>query len=150
MAELVSALRDNFDGHDKLYMDFSTCDKFGNDIKEVDELCGSIVNEWAAYLKTKRTFRGGVFTGGCSPFSRASNNAVHTGALPNGKHKNENRFADSIAATPGNDVNGPTASIKSMLAYDQCQMCSGFVSQLKFDRASFDTEGGKEEFISLT
>ena len=43
-----------------------------NDIPEVDNLTADMVNHFFQYLKTKRTFRGGVFTGGCSPFCRAA------------------------------------------------------------------------------
>lgn len=149
MAELKEALRDNFEGHEQLWKDFKNCDKFGNDIEEVDTLCAAMVDHVFKYFKTKKTFRGGVFTGGCSTFNRAAANGRATGALPNGRHKNDTNLADSIAATPGNDLNGPTASMKSMMHYVQTEACSGFVSQFKFDKSNFNTEKGVESFISL-
>ena len=100
-------------------------------------------------MKTKHTFRGGVYTGGCSTYNRAADNARNTAALPNGKRNGETNYADSIAATPGNDVKGPTALMLSMLRYDQRQACSGFVAQIKFDKALFDTEKGRASFIRL-
>lgn len=149
MRELIAALKDNFEGHEKLRRDFKNCEKFGNDIEEVDNVTAGIVNYFFAYLKTKRTFRGGIFTGGCSPFSRAADNGMTTAALPNGKKNGESTFADSIAATPGNDRNGPTASAKSMLHYNQYEACSGFIAQFKFDKAIFNTEDGLNAFITL-
>ena len=38
MEELIKALQDNFEGHETLHRDFASCDKFGNDIEECDEL----------------------------------------------------------------------------------------------------------------
>ncbi|MBQ6551173.1 MAG: hypothetical protein IJL78_07185 [Lachnospiraceae bacterium] len=149
MDELTEALRDDYKGHDALYKDFSACEKFGNDIKEVDSLTAQVVDHFFRYLKTKRTFRGGVFTGGCSPFVRAAENGAAVAALPNGKHCCESMYADSIAATPGNDKNGPTASVKSMLNYDQTQACSGFVAQMKFSQGLFNTAKGRDSFLDL-
>ncbi len=149
MAELIDALSADFVGYDKLYLEFKSCEKFGNDIPAVDELATLITDHFFAYLKTKTTFRGGIFTGGCSPFSRAAENGRTTGALPNGKRNGEATYADSIAATPGRDANGPTSSLKSMMRYNQTEVCSGFVAQMKFDGTMFNTEKGKEAFLNM-
>ena len=58
-------------------------------------------------------------------------------------------LADSIAATPGRDTNGPTAQIKSVLKYNHTDACSGFVFQNKFQKKMFNTEKGKASFIAL-
>ncbi len=149
MAALIDALEADFVGYDRLYQDFKNCDKFGNDIDEVDAIAKEITDHFFAYLKTKETFRGGVFTGGCSPFSRAASNGSGVAALPNGKHNGEATFADSIAATPGRDTRGPTASLKSMMCYSQEEACSGFVGQMKFNRDLFNTEKGMAAFEAM-
>lgn len=147
--ELINALKSNFIGYEKLYHDFKNCDKFGNDIEEVDTITTRILNHFFAILKRNNTYRGGVFTGGCSTFNRAAGYGLKTAALPNGKLKGEARLADSIAATPGCDTNGPTAQIKSVLKYNHTDACSGFVFQNKFEKKLFDTEKGKASFIAL-
>ncbi len=149
MTELIEALENDFVGFERLRHDFASCPKFGNDIPEVDELCAEVVDYFFKYLKTKNTFRGGVYTGGCSTFNRAADNAKKTAALPNGKRNGETTYADSIAATPGRDGKGPTALVLSMLHYDQKQACSGFVAQMKFDKTLFDTEKGRAAFINV-
>ena len=58
-------------------------------------------------------------------------------------------LADSIAATPGCDVNGPTALIKSVLSSDQKNCLSGNVMQMKFTKNLFNTERGIAAFIAL-
>lgn len=149
MSGLIEALENDYDGYERLRHDFASCPKFGNDNEEVDGLCAAITDYFFKYLNTKNTFRGGVYTGGCSTFNRAADNAMKTAALPNGKRNCETNYADSIAAMPGNDVKGPTASLLSMLKYDQSLACSGFVAQMKFDKALFDTKKGKEAFLQL-
>ena len=149
MAQLIDALNANFIGFEQLHHDFKSCEKFGNDIQEVDTITAKALNRFFTVLKRNNTYRGGVFTGGCSTFSRAANYGRRTGALPNGKPKGEPLLADSIAATPGRDTQGPTAQIKSVLRYNHFDACSGFVFQNKFEKKMFNTEKGKAAFISL-
>ena len=147
--ELVDALNKNFDGYEKLYHDFKNCEKFGNDIEEVDNITSRALNRFFTVLKRNNTYRGGVFTGGCSPFNRAANYGKKTAALPNGKFKGEPLLADSIAATPGRDTHGPTAQIKSVLKFNHFDAGSGFVFQNKFEKKMFSSEKGKASFIAL-
>ncbi|MEE0980781.1 MAG: pyruvate formate lyase family protein, partial [Acutalibacteraceae bacterium] len=149
MAELIDALNADFDGYEQLYHDFKNCEKFGNDIEAVDRITARALNRFFTVLKRNRTYRGGVFTGGCSTFNRAAGYGLRTAALPNGKRKGEPLLADSIAATPGRDTNGPTAQIKSVLRYNHTDACSGFVFQNKFPKNMFNSEKGKASFIAL-
>ena len=149
MEQLVNALDANFEGYDELYHDFSHCEKFGNDIEEVDEITTKILNKFFTLLKRHHTYRGGIFTGGCSPFSRAAGYGSQIAALPNGKKKGDSLIADSIAAVPGCDMRGPTSHIKSALKYNHIDSCSGFIFMNKFDKKIFDTPKGKEAFKTL-
>ena len=149
MSELIDALNANFEGYEQLYHDFKNCEKFGNDIDEVDKITVRALNRFFTVLKRNNTYRGGVFTGGCSTFNRAAGYGRRTAALPNGKLKGEPLLADSIAATPGRDTNGPTAQIKSVLKYNHTDACSGFVFQNKFEKKMFCSEKGKASFIAL-
>lgn len=149
MAQLVDALDKDFEGYDKLYEDFSSFSKFGNDIDYVDSIYAEITDHFYRYLQTKKTFRGGKFGVGCSTFQRAANYGIHVGALPNGKHKNESNLADSIGAVPGCDVNGPTALLNSVLKANQLLAVSGNVLQMKFAKNQFATDSGMQAFISL-
>ncbi len=149
MAELIDALDANFEGYEELHRDFSACEKFGNDISEVDEITAKITNRFFTVLKRNQTYRGGVYTGGCSTFERAAEYGRSIGALPNGKKRGETLVADSIAAVPGCDTHGPTSLIKSVLRYNHDEAGSGFVFQNKFDKKLFDTEKGRESFKAL-
>ncbi len=150
IATLVDALHANFEGYDSVYETLKKSDlRFGNDIDYVDTIGAEIIDEWNRYLLKIPTFRGGFFGGGCSPFVRAANNGVHTGALPSGKKRGEKLYADSIGAEPGLDVNGPTALISSCLRFDHTLPTSGFILNIKFDKTLFNTEKGIEGFLSL-
>ena len=150
LAELISALKCNFEGYDDLYRDFSKYHKFGNDIEDVDSIYAEITDHLYRYAQTKETFRGGVFGMGCSTFNRAADYGYHLGALPNGKKKNSRLLADSIGATPGNDVNGPTALLKSVMKGNQYLATSGNVLQMKFSKTQFCSEEGRKAFTAIT
>ena len=149
MEELIDALNKNFEGYEKLHHDFKNCEKFGNDIEDVDQITARALNRFFTVLKRNNTYRGGVFTGGCSTFNRAAGYGSRTAALPNGKLKGEPLLADSIAATPGRDTQGPTSQIKSVLKFNHFDAGSGFVFQNKFEKKMFNTEKGKASFIAL-
>jgi len=149
MATLIDALKADFVGYEKLWHDFSSCAKFGNDIAEVDEITAEITNYFLRDLKLHRTYRGGVYSGGCSPESRIASYGVKIGAMPNGKRRGTPMLADSISATPGNDMAGPTAAMRSATHFDQLEAGSGFVFQVKFEKKTFCTEKGRESFINL-
>lgn len=150
MAELVDALKRDFDGYDEMYHTLkNTHLKFGNDIDYVDEIAVGLVDHFNKYLQKIPTHRGGFFGGGCSPFNRAATWGMHTAALPSGKKHGEPMFADSIGAVPGNDTNGPTALLKSCLKFDHKLATSGFILNIKFDKTLFNTKTGKEAFMSV-
>ncbi len=150
MAELIDALNKNFEGYDEMYQFLKNSPlKFGNDIEYVDTIAGDVINHFNTRLLSIETFRGGHFSGGCSPFMRAADWGFHLGALPNGKKKGETLAADSIGATPGFDKNGPTAVINSCLHFDHTLPGSGFVLNLKFDKDIFVSSAGENTFLSL-
>ncbi len=148
--EMADAVNSDFEGREDMaeFLRKSPL-RFGNDDEYVDALGAEIIDDYNTYLETIPTWRGGYFSGGCSPFTRAANYGRTTGALPSGKRRGDPMFADSIGAVPGRDVNGPTALIKSCLAFDHTLPTSGFILNVKFDKKLFNTEKGKEGFISL-
>ncbi len=150
MKELLTALKCNYEGYGELYNDFSNYSKFGNDNEEVDSIYAEITDHIYRFFQTKKTFRGGVFGVGCSTFHRAPDYGFHCGAMPNGKLKGGKLLADSIGATPGNDVNGPTALLNSVMKGNQYLATSGNVLQMKFAKSQFETPEGKAAFTAIT
>jgi len=149
MAQLLDALKQNFEGYEELHRDFSGFEKFGNNCPYVDAVYRAVTDHFYGYLRTKTPWRGGQFGGGCSTFMRAARFGGAIAALPNGKKKGETLLADSIGATPGCDKNGPTALLHSVLVADQTLAISGNVMQMKFTKSLFDTPKGHAAFIAL-
>lgn len=150
LAEVRDALSANYEGYEKMRLTFKNSGlNFGNDIEYVDSIAKDIIDFYNTYLRTKKTYRGGIYTGGCSPFNRAANNGYAAGALPNGKRDGESLYGDSIGATPGCDVKGPTALLNSCLAFDHKLAGSGFILNLKFDKSLFNSPAGISGFIAL-
>lgn len=149
MAELLKALECDFDGYDRLYYDFSRYNKFGNNCPETDGIYKQVTEHFYKYLLTKETFRGGIYGGGCSPFSRAATFGKMVGALPNGKKKTSSLLADSIGSVPGCDINGATALLNSVMAVDQTLAKSGHILNLKFNKEVFSTHENKQLFLAI-
>jgi len=140
--ELKAALKADFVGYEELHRDFISFKKFGNDEDYVDQIAVDIVEHFFLYLRTKKTYRGGTYTGGCSPFNRVALYGEKVMALPNGKLAADTTLADSIGAVPGEDVNGLTALMNSVLKYKHNQAGSGFILNLKFSKKLLETERG--------
>ena len=149
MAQLTDALAEDFEGYDELYRDFAGFSKFGNDIEYVDSIYRDVLEHFYRYLMTKRTFRGGIYGGGCSTFQRTARYAEMLGAMPNGKKKDSLIIADSIGSVPGGDTNGPTALINSVLNFEHTLAKSGNALNMKFNKAAFTTPVGKEAFVAV-
>ncbi len=150
LQEIADMAAKNFEGHEEDFRFFANNElKFGNDIEYVDELAEKAINHCSRYLRTIPTFRGGFFTSGCSPFINSPGMGRALGALPSGRKCSDPIIADSIGATPGRDTNGPTALLNSCLHLDQTLPASGFILNLKFDKNIFNSEPGKEAFLSL-
>ncbi|MBQ7827405.1 MAG: hypothetical protein IJ386_03985 [Clostridia bacterium] len=149
-AEVRDALAANFEGYDEMYDTLKNSGlNFGNDIEYVDTLGGDFIDYYNSYLMTKPTARGGFFSGGCSPTEDSARAGAAVWALPNGKKAGEFVYGDSIGATPGKDVSGPTALLKSCLAFDHTLPTSGFILNVRFDSALFNSEKGAVGFLSL-
>ena len=149
LPEVVEALAQDFFNAPEMLRDFQHCEKFGNDIPEVDAICAEIVRHFYSYLRTKRTFRGGIYGGGCSTFNRSASYGASIGALPSGKRRDSDLLADSIGAVPGSDRNGPTALLNSVCRQPQYLAVSGNVLNLKFTKELFGSAAGENAFIAL-
>ncbi|MBE6568716.1 MAG: hypothetical protein E7658_00690 [Ruminococcaceae bacterium] len=150
MAELLDGMDKDFEDNEVMRRMLSEKPvRFGNGDPDTDALAREVVEHYFRHLLTIPTYRGGWYTGGCSPFIRAAGYGRNTGACPNGRHKFEPMFADSIGATPGRDEEGPTALLNSALQLPHELAGSGFILNIKFDKDVFNTEEGMENFLAI-
>jgi formate C-acetyltransferase len=129
MAELLEALKNNWEGKEELRQMFLKVPKFGNDDDFVDLLARDV------YLKTTQAFRsfkniwGGSFledgTGGSTYFAYSG----LTGATPDGR-KDSDLFNDgTISPAVGTDQKGPTAVLKSVAKIDHARTFTHLLNQ---------------------
>jgi len=150
MAQIAEAMENDFAGNEPMRKMLSEKPaRFGNGDPETDALAGEVTEHFFRHLLTIRTWRGGWYSGGCSPFSRAASYGRCVGAGANGRHCGDPIIADSIGAVPGRDAEGPTALLDSVLHLPHHLAGSGFILNIKFDKAVFRTEAGMENFMAL-
>jgi len=150
LPQIIAAMERDFAGDEPMRQMLSEKPvRFGNGCPETDSLAGEILEHYFRYLLTIPTYRGGWYTGGCSPFNRSANYGRKVGAGANGRHCSYPIIADSIGAVPGRDEKGPTALLDSVLHLPHHLAGSGFILNIKFDKSLFATEEGIRKFIAL-
>ncbi len=150
LPQIIAAMERDFAGDEPMRVQLSEKPaRFGNGDPDTDALAGEVVEHFFRYLLTIPTYRGGWYSGGCSPFNRAASYGHGVGAGANGRHCCDPLIADSIGAVPGRDAEGPTALLDSVLHLPHHLAGSGFILNVKFDKAIFRTEAGMENFLAL-
>ncbi len=159
MAELRDALAANFVGYEDIYQMCKNAPKYGNDDLSVD-LVGKHAMEWIAdeiiahpgvFAKydpdqetaATRHQRGLALVpqSGCVPHGSV------VGALPSGRKSMES-LGDSCSPYPGADVNGPTASLKSV-ARQSHEKFHGTITNMYITRDVLETPEGRQRTIDM-
>ncbi len=110
--ELLTALRQDFAGHEALQRRLKAAPHFGNDDPYVDEIMRDISTFVFEELRKYAPWRGGRYLGSCLMFVTYAGYGKPVGATPDGRHAGM-PIADSAGAMQGRDVSGPTALLKS-------------------------------------
>jgi pyruvate formate-lyase/glycerol dehydratase family glycyl radical enzyme len=150
-AELSEALAANFagpGGEEIRQLLLNRAPKFGNDEDEVDLLAREVANEHVREVTKFQPVRGGVV--GPSTQSLTANVPVGAtvGATPDGRRAGE-PLADNNSPTPGTDVNGPTAVLKSASKLDHILLSNGTILNLKFHPSALEGEAQLRKFLAM-
>ncbi|HBU11601.1 MAG TPA: formate C-acetyltransferase/glycerol dehydratase family glycyl radical enzyme [Clostridiales bacterium] len=128
--------------------------KFGNDDDYVDSLTTEyfrFICEEIVKYKTTRDGRGPIGAMWQPSTSTISANVPFgetVGATPDGRLSGE-PLADTTSPMHGTDVNGPTASLKSVSKLPTVLVSGGQLLNIKLNPSSLETPNGNEKFISL-
>lgn len=114
MTQLVQALRDDWEGHEEMRLDFWNIPKFGNDIPEVDAYAKRYYDMIADEFARITTYSGSHPMPLAQSVAGYIVNGPKTGALPNGRHAGEALDDGGISPYMGCDTKGPTAVLKSV------------------------------------
>jgi pyruvate-formate lyase len=115
MAEMIAALRDNWNGHEVLQAraKFKT-PKYGRDDDTADRLAGEVMDLWTEHTwKHKTTATGRQFRPGMLSWNYWIGNGFVMAASADGRPQGQ-FLSNAICPSNGADINGPTANTNSV------------------------------------
>ncbi len=148
MAELLSAMKDNFQGHDRiLNLVRNKTPKYGNDNDYADGLMRKVFNYFVDSVSGRPNMRGGTYQVDMLPTTCHIYFGDVMIASPNGRlaHK---PVSEGISPEKGADVSGPTAVIKSCAKMDHLKTGGTLLNQ-KFTPAVVAGEEGLDRMADL-
>ncbi len=146
MQELQNALKDNFDGHDKLRarLIYET-PKYGNDDDYADAQAVEVFNAFYDAINGRDTARGGKFRINMLPTTSHVYFGSVMQATADGRLAHQ-PLSEGISPFQGADTQGPTAVIKSASKIDHIKTGGTLLNQ-KFSPSFFT---GHESYLKLT
>ena len=155
--QLKHAMNTNFEDKntipdgDKIRMTLlNNASKYGNDDDTVDQLAGKIINYITDVIENEKnkTFRKGSYLLSLVTTTANIPMGVMIGATPDGRKAGE-ATNDGSSPTQGTDINGPTASMKSVAKIDYTLLKAGTVYNMKFNPSLFDNQEMLHKFAML-
>lgn len=118
LEQLNSVLLQNFEGNEVLRQRIKRLPKYGNGVKEVDDIVADIMRHYCEHVQKLRTFNGKRYRPGIYSFYETVNRMGSiTAATPNGRLSGE-RFSLNSAPDHGAIKNGLTAALKSITSFE--------------------------------
>jgi len=149
MSELLDSLRVNFEGKEELRQRLvREVPKYGNDEEYVDLLARRISQLYGNEVEKYHNPRGGQFQPGLYSVSINVPMGRYVGATPDGR-KAKSPISDGVSPVHGVDMNGPTASCKSVARLEHILFSNGTLFNLKFHPRSLDGTEGPKKLASL-
>ena len=147
--ELVDILDADWEGDENLHAEVKgVLPKYGNAEDDVDALTAQVLDDYFCSLSRKRTWRGGIYSGGVVVFNRAFQYGKGLAASADGRRSGE-PVADSIGPTQGSDQNGPTAMLTSVAKLPFDKATCGACLNLKLVPSLFRNEEGATAVADL-
>jgi pyruvate formate-lyase/glycerol dehydratase family glycyl radical enzyme len=151
MAQLLTALKANWDGYEDIYRLCLQAPKYGNDDDYVDDIFNYVSLKCNEIILSKPN----PCTGRPWRVSRPALTGHYpagevTGALPNGRKATMPLYDASLSPMIGADVNGPTALIKSATKADHIMpYMDSMVLNMKLSPSMLQTRPSIEKVLSL-
>ncbi|MBE0481334.1 MAG: formate C-acetyltransferase/glycerol dehydratase family glycyl radical enzyme [Dehalococcoidia bacterium] len=149
MDELLKALEDDFEGHEKLYQAImERVPKYGNDEELPDMYARKVAEIFCREVSKHRNIRNGAYLPGFLTMTTHKGFGKFVGALPSGRKAFET-FANGLSPCDGWDVKGPTACLKSIARLNYLLAANGVSVNLKFSPDYLKCEKGTQILSSL-
>jgi len=138
--EFHRILVDNYEGNEFLRLEIlNKFPKFGNDDDRVDSIAIRLFDVYAEELEKQPNSRGGIYKIG----AWASEYRSSYMATPDGRRKGDN-FAVNISPTPGRDIKGITAVIRSGTKLNMGICSAGSMLDMAMNPTCISGENGVE------
>ncbi len=153
-AELLQAIKDNWEGHDKLYalVNSSKVHHYGNDDDYADDLFKYMFECYCKNIKGVPNARGGKFSPGVYSVNANVGMGLNTNASIDGRKKYE-PISDNMGPvhTDGgsHDIMGPTAIANSVSKVDHSLASNGTLLNLRFPEETVAGIEGRDNLISF-
>ena len=149
MPDLLSALADNFEGHDDLRRRVLSAPKWANGDDRADDLAPLVTEALYARFRDVVNARGGG-RWQVALYSFAANHHLGNvvGASPDGRHAGE-LLTRNLNPAWGTDRHGPTGVLRSLSRIDFTQFPNGSALDLKFDPSLFASAEGRVKFAGF-
>lgn len=145
MAEMLEALKANFEGHEKLRAKCLAAPKWGNDNEEVD----SYHNKWWDYTvelsKSRLNFMGNRMAPHRQGAGWAALNGRVVNALPSGRLAGTPLSDGAASPSQGADIKGPTATLNSVAKMDP-DFVEAPLLNMRFTPGPLKTKDGLRKF----
>ena len=144
-AELIAVLKANFqtpEGEKIRARLINRFEKYGNDIDEVDNISADLLRFYCKEVEQYQNPRGGQFTPGSYTVSAHVPLGSVVGATPDGRLAGEQLADGGLSPMLGQDVQGPTAVLKSVSKLDNFLLSNGTLLNVKFTPATLAGDGG--------
>jgi pyruvate-formate lyase len=148
MQELLEALSDNFEGHERVrQLLVNKTPRYGNDDDYADSIMVSVFETFFSLVDGRKNLKGGSYRIDMLPTTCHIYFGSVTGATPDGRRAEE-PLSEGISPVQGADRNGPTAVIKSASKMDHIKTGGTLLNQ-KFTPQVLEGEQGLEKLTHL-
>jgi len=154
MAQLKHALKTNFEDAStnptgpQIQQLCLRAPKYGNDDPYVDDITKDCLNLLVKDLRQYKTRTGGGYEATISPVATHVIYGMICGATPDGR-KAGTPLSDSCSPAQGTDINGPTASVKSVANLEHINLAQGTIFNMKIHPAALETKAGMTKWANL-
>jgi len=153
-AELLEALRLNWEGHEPLYalVNSDRMHHYGNDDDYADDIAKEVIATYCRHIEHRPTAHGGEFAPGVYSVTTNVLHGLMVSATPDGRKAGE-PVSDCIGPAHtlcgSHDRRGPTAVAKSVAKLDHARIGNGIILNWKFAPTAVSGETGSDNLIAL-
>ncbi|RWT58922.1 formate C-acetyltransferase [Enterobacter cloacae] len=150
--ELLAVLKANFatpEGEKVRARLINRFEKYGNDIDDVDNISAELLRHYCKEVEKYRNPRGGQFTPGSYTVSAHVPLGAVVGATPDGRFAGEQLADGGLSPMLGQDMQGPTAVLKSISKLDNYLLSNGTLLNVKFTPATLEGDAGLQKLADF-